>query len=657
MSEIIKNLDLKSLNISEDKKSKLKELFPEVFSEDKIDFDKLKLTLGEDIADNEERFGLQWAGKKDCFKVIQEPSVGTLKPCKEESVNWNTTENLFIEGDNLEVLKQLQKAYYGKVKMIYIDPPYNTGGEFIYPDRFQENLDTYLAYTGQVNDEGKKFSTNTETSGRFHSNWLNMMYPRLFLAKNLLKNDGVIFISIGADELSNLITLTNEIFGEENRAGICVRQAKTGGNTGKFFSPNVEYILVYSKDLSKCEGFKIEMDEELIKKVYTKIETEGLRKGEKYRTMGLYQASLKDLRPNQKYFIECPDGSLVLPPCSIQDETMRTGDGRWRWTKPKFLDELAKGNVLFIETNNGILVDKNGENSKWNIYTKIWLNDRQDEGQVPNDLILKYENRHSSKELQEIDIPFDFAKPSELISYLIKIAGIKNDDIILDFFAGSATTAHSVFKINKEYDISSKFICVQLPEPTDLKSAAFNKGYKTIADIGKERIRRVIKKIETEVQEEEIKNQGKLELDDNKQKNKLDLGFKVFKLDRSNFKTWDGNTENDGIQNQLEKALFHIDTKSSEKDILTEILLKSGFQLTVKMEEITLVAKKVFSIADGSLIVCLDKDITKELIQEIAKLEPARVVCLDSGFKERDELKTNAIQIMKSHGVDDFRTV
>jgi adenine-specific DNA-methyltransferase len=198
---------------------------------------------------------------------------------------------------------------------------------------------------------------------------------------------------------------------------------------------------------------------------------------------------------------------------------------------------------------------------------------------------------------------------------------------------------------------------VQLPEPCDDKSEAFKAGYKTIADIGKERIRRVIKKIETEVQEEEIKNQGKLELEENKQKNKLDLGFKVFKLDRSNFKTWDGNTENDGIQNQLEKALFHIDTKSSEEDILTEILLKSGFQLTVKMEEITLAAKKVFSIADGSLIVCLDKDITKELIQEIAKLEPARVVCLDSGFKERDELKTNAIQIMKSHGVDDFRTV
>ena len=246
--ESIDKLDLKSLNISEDKKSKLKELFPEIFSEDKIDFDKLKLTLGEGIADNEERFGLQWAGKKDCFKVIQEPSVGTLKPCKEESVKWDTTENLFIEGDNLEVLKQLQKAYYGKVKMIYIDPPYNTGGEFIYPDRFQENLETYLAYTGQVNDEGKKFSTNTETSGRFHSNWLNMMYPRLFLAKNLLKDEGVIFISIDDNEYDNLKKVGDEIFGEENFIANIIWQKKfSRSNDATYFSTMHDHILCYAK--------------------------------------------------------------------------------------------------------------------------------------------------------------------------------------------------------------------------------------------------------------------------------------------------------------------------------------------------------------------------------------------------------------------------
>ncbi len=659
MAELEK-LPLTSMNLKEHQLLKLKELFPEVFTEGlKVDWEKLKLTLGEDIDSGKERFSMNWPGKADCYKTIQQSSIATLVPVREESLDFDKTENLFIEGDNLEVLKLLQKSYLGKVKMIYIDPPYNTGNEFIYPDNFSENLDTYLQYTGQIDSDGRKFSANTETDGRFHSKWMNMIYPRLFLAKNLLKDDGVIFISIGSDELSNLISVMNEIFGEENRAGICVRQAKTGGNTGKFFTPNVEYILVYVRDISKTDGFTVEMDEDLIKKVYTQIEIEGPRKGEKYRTMGLYQASLKDLRPNQKYFIECPDGSLVLPPCSIQDETMRTGDGRWRWTKPKFMEELKNGNVLFKETTNEILVDSNGKKSKWNIYTKIWLNNRQDEGQVPNDLILKFENRHSSKELQELGIPFDFAKPSELISHLINIAGIKENDIILDFFAGSGTTAHSLLELNKSHQLRGKFICIQLPEATDEKSEAFIAGFKTISELSKERIRRVIVKIKKELEVEASKNQEKLF--NETQNNDLDLGFKVFKLSPSNFNIWDGNTEKtpEAIQSKLELHSEHINPEATQEAILFELLLKSGFPLTTVIEHLDIEGKKVFSIAEGELLICLENELTHLLLKAIAELKPSRVICLDKAFKgdNADALKTNAVQIMKSKGVINFRTV
>lgn len=630
--EKIDKLDLKSLNISEDKKSKLKELFPEVFTEDKIDFEKLKLTLGEDIADNEERFGLQWAGKKDCFKVIQEPSIATLKPCKEESVNWDTTENLFIEGDNLEVLKQLQKAYYGKVKMIYIDPPYNTGGEFIYPDRFQENLDTYLAYTEQVNNEGKKFSTNTETSGRFHSNWLNMIYSRLFLARNLLTNDGAIFISIDDNEIDNLKKVCNEIFGEENFISTFIWQKNFAPkNDNKYISISTEYVLCFAKNKNLFNRNLLKRTEKHnsgysnpdndIRGVWTS----GSMLATSFSESGVF--SIKSL-----------NGKIHNPPA-----------GRcWRYSVNKVKELLNDGRVWFGKDGNGVP------------RIKRFLTEMPD-GIVPQNL-LKYEDvgsgQDATKTLNNIfgRQLFDFPKPSKLIQRFIEIT-TKDNEIILDFFAGSGTTAHSVMLSNIENNTNKKFIMVQLPEPCDEKSEAFKAGYKTIADISKERIRRVINKIETEEKEEVLKNKGKLDFEETKLQEKLKLGFKVFKLNRSNFKTWDGNIKNNEIQNQLEKALFHIDANSSEEDILIEILLKSGFQLTVKIEEITLASKKVYSIADGSLIISLDKNLTTELIQEIAKIEPARVVCLDAGFKEQDELKTNAIQIMKSHGVDDFRTV
>lgn len=407
-----------SIDIVADNIAKLKKIFPEVFCEDKVDFERLQEVLGNYIEDKEERYRFEWNGKSKAIRISQTPSTGTLRPCKEESKDWDTTQNLYIEGDNLEVLKLLQKSYQNKIKMIYIDPPYNTGKDFVYKDDFRDNLWNYLALTGQLDEEGKKNSTNSETSGRYHTDWLNMMYPRLRLSRNLLSDDGVIFISIGQDELHNIIKLCDELYGEENRIGIVSRLMKSGGNKGRFFSPNIDYIVIYARNITFTKDFKGEMSEELIKKVYNQVEKSGIRKGEYYRSMGLYQSSL-DARPNQRYFIECPDGTLVVPPGETMPNNNNEGekvipkptDGVWRWTYDRYYIEKEKGNVEFKETTNGVLIDKDGNPSKWNIYTKIWLKDRQDEGQTPVDIITKFENRHSAKELASISIPFDFAKP------------------------------------------------------------------------------------------------------------------------------------------------------------------------------------------------------------------------------------------------------
>jgi len=650
--EEIKKQELTSMDIKEAQLQKLKELFPEAFSEGlKVDWDKLRLSLGDDSVDTgKERYGMNWPGKADCFKTIQQPSIATLVPARDESIDFDTTQNLFIEGDNLEVLKLLQKSYLAKIKMIYIDPPYNTGNEFIYPDNYSENLDTYLEYTGQIDGQGKKFSTNTETDGRFHSKWMNMMYSRLFLAKNLLKEDGVIFISIGQTELSNLIQVSNEIYGEENRVGIISRVMKSGGNSGKHFSPNIEYIIVYAKQIDKLNEFRDEMDEELIKKVYTQIQKDGKRTGEKYRLMGLYQSSLTLERSrNARYYIECPDNTKVIPP-----------EGkRWRVIESSYFDMVEEGLIEFKETDTSPLVNEQGQQSKWNIYTKIWLTDRQDEGRIPVDFIQKWENRLSSKELQELNIPFDFAKPSELISYLIKIVGFKKNEIILDFFSGSGTTAHGLYKQCVSDEINRRYILVQLPEPIDTIENQNQKQFETIADIGKERIRRVIKKIKKEknLEIEESKNT----LFDKVEICPIDFGFKVYKLAPSNFKVWDTTLEKEPeiIQQKLFEHIQHISQEAQQEAILYELLLKSGFELTTPIEALALAGKTVFSIADGQLLICLEKEITHDCIKAMAEKEPSRVICLDEAFTgtNADALKTNAVQIMKSKGVVNFRTV
>jgi adenine-specific DNA-methyltransferase len=646
----IEKLPLTSLDIKAHQLERLKEIFPEAFTEgSQVDWEKLRLTLGVAVDTGKERYGMNWPGKGDCFKTIQQPSIATLVPAREESVDFDTTQNLFIEGDNLEVLKLLQKSYLGKVKMVYIDPPYNTGNDFIYPDNYSENLDTYLAYTGQVDSEGKKFSTNTETDGRFHSKWMNMMYPRLFLAKNILREDGVIFISIGDEELANLRAVANEIFGEENFISTLPRIMKTTSFKGNFFAPSVDYILCYAKNILTLPSFSEEIDVSQ----FPKIEVFGDRKGEKYRDdLAFYLSTLDITRGsyNQRYFIDCPDGSKVLPPGkTFPPEKGKPGDGVWRWGYEGYLKN--KHLLVFKETSRSPLLDENGNQAKYNIYTKSYLNDRLEKGKIPRNYLDNFLNREGTEELNRLDIPFDYSKPNSLIKHLIDIVNPKNGDIVLDFFAGSGTTAQSSLELFSEKGLSIKFILVQLPEPVDEETKAYEKGFRTVSDISKERLRRVIQKIKQEQKENKnLFTEGSVS---------QDLGFKVFKLQKSNFNIWDAGVEKtpEAIQQQLFSHVDHISPEAEQEAILYELLLKSGFEVTTIIEQLTIEGKKVFSIAEGELLICLEKQLTHEAIKAIAELKPTRVICLDEGFQDNDQLKTNAVQMMKSKGVVNFRTV
>lgn len=643
--------DLNSDDVAARKREEMKRLFPEVFNEDKIDLDQLRRVMGDWVDEGSERFGLTWPGKAACMKVIQAPATGALRPDRDESLNFDESENVFIEGDNLEVLKLLQQAYFGSIKAIYIDPPYNTGGEFIYPDRYAENLDTYLSYTGQQDIAGRNFSTNTESSGRFHSRWLNMMYPRLYLAKNLLKKNGVIFISIGQEELANLQATCNEVFGEYNLVTICSRVTKKGGQKGTHFSPCVDYILCYARDIDELAPFRQQISQNVIDKVYTKTQEGGERDGEKYRAMGLYQAML-DARANQRYFIECPDGSLAIPPgpsmpCEKEEGAQvkpQDDDGVWRWTYDRYKSEKDADNIVFVESDKTSLVKPDGQPSRYNINYKIWLKDRLRDGQVPGNILEKFESRHSSAEMKRLDIPYDFAKPTNLIKLLIELSPLEDGDRILDFFAGSASTAHAAIAHSKENGQQVNFLCVQLPEKTREESDERKRGFENLAQIARERIRRSIEK-----------------------DGKSDAGFRAFSLAESAFSRWEAST-GDSEADLLSKLNDHSVNLGDLDDevLLFEILLKDGFDLTTKVDEASVGEGKVYSIAEGALLICLERNLSKSMIDALADLaaqnDVARVVCLDAGFQGNDQLKANAVQTFKSrlgHGEDGsvFRTV
>jgi len=636
MPEYPENLDTKSLNITEDKLQQLKQVVPEAFTEDgQVDFDKLKTTLGEHGDEQEERFGLQWAGKRDCFKVIQEPAKGTLQPAPEESEDWDNTENLLIEGDNLEVLKLLQKSYYGKVKMIYIDPPYNTGNEFIYPDDYKENLNTYLAYTGQLDEEGYKFSTNTETEGRYHSNWLNMMYPRLFMARNLLKDDGVIFISIDDHEVDNLKKICSEIFGEENLLGQIVWQhsIQPKGYLGKF-SVHHNYILVYQK-YPEFELKALPRSEEH-NKHYSNPDNDP---NGPWRT-GDVRNSL--YRPNLMYNLKTPSGKIIKPP--------KNG---WRWSKDTMYSKINSGEILF-----------NSDETK--ITRKIHL--KNVEGRAPESIWFGKEvgtTREAAEELKDLFkgyVYFDTSKPIELIERILNLStNSSGQDIILDFFAGSCSSAQSVMHLNKKDKGNRKYIMVQLPEITQVDSDAFKGGYKNMADIGKERIRRAAQKLKEGPKNNGQEQQSQLfeEEPSENQTNvdNLDLGFRVFKLDQSNFTEWKGEDAAQPVEQQLQLNIDHVRASSTEEQLLYEILLKSGYPLTIPIATIELAGKTVYSLGANVMLICLNKALDEAVIVAMAEKKPDKVVVLDKGFNGNDELKTNAVQSMKSHGVEDFRTV
>lgn len=623
MTDQPEKLDLRSLDIAADRRQALLRLFPEVRTEGgKIDFERLRLTLGETVDVGKERYGMNWPGKADCFKIIQTPSLGTLLPCPEESVNFDTTENLIIEGDNLEVLKLLQKSYLGKVKMIYIDPPYNTGNDFIYPDNYTESLQTYLEYTGQVDGNGKKFSTNTDTDGRFHSKWLNMMYPRLYLARNLLREDGVIFISIDDAECENLKKLCNEIYGEENHLATAVWQKKYGpANDAKGISSTHEYVLIYARNRDFWEPGLLERTKDQL----------AAFKNPDNDPRGPWRASDLSARTFSQsgyYIIKGPSGKEFLPPPSRA----------WIVNKERFEELLKDNRIVFGADGKGRPMQKRFLSEvRQGITPDTWW----DRAKAGDNKIARYE----LKDLLPENL-FDTPKPSQLIALAAKIGGVDADDIVLDFFAGSGTTAHAILDLNRQDGGNRKFILVQLPEPTG------REDYPTIADICKERVRRVIKKLNDE---DAAREPGLFDENGPKQ----DRGFRVFKLAESNFKPWNADVPHDekALIQQLELHIDHIRQDRTQEDILYEILLKSGFPLTAPVETLQLAGKIVYSVAEGALFICLERELTLELIRAIADRKPERVVCLDEGFAGNDQLKANAVQIFKTRGVTSFKTV
>ena len=601
-------MELTSLDVAAEKREELKHCLgaalPEVFAEGSIDFDQLKRVLGEWVDPGKERFGLNWPGKAECMKIIQQPSVATLKPVREESVNFDKTENVFIEGDNLEVLKLLQKAYFGKIKMIYIDPPYNTGNEFIYPDKYAETLETYLAYTGQIDSEGRRFSTNSEAEGKFHSNWLSMMYPRLYLARNLLRDDGTMWISIDDHELNNLISLGKMIFGDENFIASFVWQKRKTRENRKVFSINHDYIVCFAKNKNEFEeirGMLPLTDEARARYSNPDNDPRGV-----WQSVSINAQADAKRRKEQFYTIITPSGRKVDPP-----------SGRcWLYTEDRYQELLADNRIWFGADGNNVPREK------------MFLNE-EDTGLTPHTLWLADEvgttdlaKRHLNEIFEGVSV-FDTPKPVELMQRVAQMASTEGQ-VVLDFFAGSSPLAEAVLRMNAESGSTRTFIMVQLPEKTDDNSEAYKAGYRNIAQIGRERIRRAGKRIVDAAE-------SKLKLDGN---GPVDTGFRAFRLDRSNFNIWTGqsNTEED-LGKQIEMHINHLSGSSSADQVLYELLLKAGFALTTKVTSVDMVGKQVFSVEDGALLICLEKEITPELIDALAEANPLQVICLDEGFQ------------------------
>ena len=643
----MENLKMHTPDLTAGNIEKLAALFPNCVTEARdeqgqlrraIDFDQLRQELSDHVVDGpQERYHLDWPGKREALLAANAPIAKTLRPCQEESVDFDTTKNLFIEGDNLDALKLLQETYLGKVKMIYIDPPYNTGNDFLYNDNFSEDFNTYKLRSNQEDELGRRLIANTNSNGRFHSDWLKMLYPRLKLARNLLSDNGIIFISIGQEEVGNTLSICDEIYGRDNFVTTCSRVMKRGGQKGAYFSPCVDYIVTYAKSIVDLDPFREEISANLIEQVYTKIAQGGERDGQRYRSMGLYQAMLEK-RANQRFYIQCPDGTFVIPPGAnypvIVEEgaqvTPDDGDGVWRWTYPRYKHEKAKDNIEFIKSNKTSLVKPDGSPGEWNVYYKIWLNDRLEDGQLPGNILEKFESRHSSAELKALNIPFDFAKPSALIKFLMAVCGVKNGEIVFDFFAGSGSTAHAAIELAAETDSSISFICVQLPEATKPNSEEGKQGFATISEITKERIRRA----GTRIREAH-----------STMLSRLDTGFRVLKIDTSNMQ--DVYYTPDAVkQDDLVTHTDNIKPDRTPDDLLFQVLVDWGVDLSLPIERQTIAGKNVFFVDGNALAACFEPNIGEDLVKELAKRKPLRAVFRDSSY-DSDCTKINAEQIFK----------
>lgn len=621
----------RSADIITNNLEQLKSIFPEAFTEGKVDFEVLKQLLGGAVDEREEKYGLNWHGKRRARQLALTPSTGTLRPCPEDSVDWDTTQNLMIEGDNLEVLKLLQKSYAGKVKLIYIDPPYNTGKDFVYPDNYRDNIQNYLELTGQVAG-GKKISSNTEASGRFHTDWLNMMYPRLRLARDLLRDDGVIFVSIDDCESAHLRAACNEVFGEENFVCTVVWQKKYAKqNDSKTLSISHDYLLLYAKRLEAWTPGELQRDEGQLKGY----------KNPDHDPRGRWQSVVytcnksRAERPNLYYPIKNPVSGKEAWPDENRVwayEKARTDanikDGRLWWGVN---GELAKPRLksFLSEVGSGIVPDT------------LWF--RENVG----------DTQESAREVTSLfgASVFDTPKPVRLIQRCIDVAKIGPSDLVLDFFSGSGTTGHAVFTVNAADKRSARFVMVQLPEPLDADNRDQEVAAKfcdelrvprNIAELTKERLRRAAKKIRAE--------------------NPMfagDLGFRVFKLDSSNIRAWEPDRDN--LHQTLLDSLEHLKPDRTEADILYELLLKRGLDLCVPIEQKTIAGKAVHSIGAGVLIACLADKITRDEVEPLAQgivayhqaLAPAgNITCIfrDSAFAD-DVAKTNLAAILAQQGI------
>ncbi|MFS2219443.1 site-specific DNA-methyltransferase [Commensalibacter sp. A3DC] len=639
-----------SLSPQQEKLEQLKQLLPEVFTEGRVDWEKLKLSLGEDINIKNERYILNWAGKSNAYKVLQEPTSKTLSPDKNESVDFDKTENLFIEGDNLEALKILQKSYFGKVKMIYIDPPYNTGNDsFIYPDRFKENLGDYQKNVGDKDDEGyliqdSTFRKNRKENGQHHSNWLNMMMPRVYLAKNLLRDDGVIFISIDDNEVYNLRLLMNEIFGEENFVALLPTIMNLKGNNDEFgFSGTHEYLIVYAKFLSTLKDLKglnsFPLSREEISEYNLKDDKGFYKQGATLMRTG--EAGARHHRPKGYYpiyvspkFDRMSLSKITNDDWEVYPKTVNGEDMSWRRspeTLRKSLDEF-----IIKQTKDGI-----------SFYKKQRLEDDLKLGQKPKSLFYKSEYSSGNGTAQIKDIfngkIFSNPKPLALIKDIMTIGSAK-DSIILDFFAGSGTTAHAVMQLNAEDDGHRKCISIQLPEICEENSEAFKAGYKTIADIAKERIRRAGKKIKED-------NKNKENID------QLDIGFKVLKVSNSNFKEWRTDISSEELDQQLNLHVDPIAEDASTENMVYELMLKNGKDLNSHIKH----HNNIYSISDQenhnkNILILLLEEVNEGIIENVLQQNPNKVIALDKLFKNNDQLKTNTALQMQDADIK-FETI